>query len=132
MNNRDIIIQLPPPIHYLNKFYLEFCFYYCYQSNTICCSVQFIFCLKWTFLESLTVGKDVLIPRMFYPRSSKFCSLVNAFSSKTKITTKKRNTHKTVIFRVRKKKICVLDFSSFLPFTLYKAFTQMYVSRRTK
>ena len=34
------------PFFYVNKSYLEFCFYYCYQSNTICCSVQFILCLK--------------------------------------------------------------------------------------
>ena len=76
-----------------------------------------LFCAsKWTFLESLTVWKYILILRMFYQRSSKFCSLVNAFSSKTK--TEKRNTHKTVIFMVRKKKLCQskLDISFFLPF----------------
>ena len=95
-----------------------------------------LFCAsKWTFLESLTVWKDILILRMFYQRSSKFCSLVNAFSSKIK--TEKRNTHKTVIFMVRKRKAMSIQIRyfflpSFLYFTLYKAFTQMYVSRRTK
>ena len=95
-----------------------------------------LFCAwKRTFSESLTVWKDILILRMFYQRSSKFCSLVNAFRSKTK--TEKRNTHKTVIFMVRKKKAMSIQIryfflSSFLYFTLYKACTQMYVSRRIK
>ena len=95
-----------------------------------------LFCAsKWTFLESLTVWKDILILRMFYQRSSKYCSLVNAFSSKTK--TEKRNTHIRQWFSWLEKKAMSIQIryfflSSFLYFTLYKAFTKMYVTRRTK